>query len=559
MSTKTCPHCGAVLADNARFCIDCMTVLNHKRVIPPPQYTFTRWLQLTAAVLVLLLLVSGIGFWGYSRLPVSDVLTELPTTDTAEPSGTPPLPSTESEPLSTESGWAETPSNGTTTPDGGYTDADGEEPGNTTTAQPDYPLPQSTAGTHKPSGATAGNTDPVQPGHTLSQSTAGTHKPSGATADGGTVDITHTGSTVTTGKSQVSTTTTAGGANNTKTTPTTKNGAAPTTQSTGKATENKTNASTSRHLVYPTAVVTTTVTDSGNGRYTTRYTSTTRTPSPSTVSTSPTRPTETDTPPATTTTTTRAATTTTTKATTTKTTTKATTAAPEGSYWLTATPGNTTEDGLPIEEITWYYKAAESTVKNACVSYGVYPACSVCNYNYCTKTVSGIPVNEGVIVIGFDRPTSNGIYRVPAVIDGKPVVAVSRGYETKGCWFNDTDIAPTVKRLYLPPECISFGSYNTSASLRKCNNMERLYFTTTGTKYLCPGTLPKVTATIANQWTGCAQYLLYLYMRSSSPSNVSSPYSLYQLENGMDQNCVYNAFREIIYDDVVRAVYGGGV
>lgn len=521
---KKCPHCGVELAENARFCLHCMTTLNQKRVIPSPQYALRRWLHTAVAVLVFLSVISGVCITGYSRLNVTEGV----------PSNTHPVTVSTTHPVTVST----TP---TTTGTIIITDPFTGE----SMVVPEKPDPNDTA--------------------TQTEITDGNQQGT-ATLPGG-----------------VTLPSTSGDSNQ------------PATQST-----------TNRNIIYPTAVVT--VSGSADGRYTTGYTtsviqapypsipnqyipsdtiptsatsagntstsnipippsSTNNVPTPTsnapTVSTSPTRPVEsatTTTENTTTTTTTIKATTATTKKVTT-TTRMTTNASSSGSYWLTATPGNTTEDGQPIEEVTWYYEPVKGTgkVSTSCDQYLSH--CKGCESFYCTTTVSGIPIKDCIVVIGFDRPTSNGIYRVPAVIDGKPVVEVNMRYSTVGRHFNDADIADTVKRVYLPPECIELAP----GTLEKCTNLERLYFTTTGYYFLCPGALPNVTAYTINKNynTGhTRQYLLYLYTRNSrAPENARESFlsSVCQLESGYVQyELSYRAFCEIIYDDVVRALYGGG-
>lgn len=50
---KLCPHCNAQLEDHARFCLCCMTSLDEKEQIPPPEAPKRRWPLLLLAVLAL--------------------------------------------------------------------------------------------------------------------------------------------------------------------------------------------------------------------------------------------------------------------------------------------------------------------------------------------------------------------------------------------------------------------------------------------------------------------------------------------------------------------------
>ena len=74
---KQCPQCQASLADNARFCLHCMTPLNQKRVIPAPLYFPRRWLSSAAAVLALVMAVT-VGVNVFPRMAM--VSEEAPST-----------------------------------------------------------------------------------------------------------------------------------------------------------------------------------------------------------------------------------------------------------------------------------------------------------------------------------------------------------------------------------------------------------------------------------------------------------------------------------------------
>lgn len=109
----------------------------------------------------------------------------------------------------------------------------------------------------------------------------------------------------------------------------------------------------------------------------------------------------------------------------------------------------------------------------------------------CRKTFRyEIPISECVIITGFDAPTSNGIYRVPAAIDGKVVVGIDMSDAVPGaCHFNDEDIAPTVKRIYLPPELVMVER----DTFNLCTSIEALYFSS-HSLWLEPEAVPDPTA-----------------------------------------------------------------
>ena len=80
-----CPHCGAALRENARFCPICMTALNQKRVVPTPKYFPLRWLSLAAAVLVFVAAVwGGFRWWPQGeQAAIAPPATKTATTSTA--------------------------------------------------------------------------------------------------------------------------------------------------------------------------------------------------------------------------------------------------------------------------------------------------------------------------------------------------------------------------------------------------------------------------------------------------------------------------------------------
>lgn len=84
-----CPFCGADLAENARFCLYCMTSLEEKQAIrQKKQKHHKRWLAVLAAVLVFILILDSIWFMRTKKQPVtvpSGVWNEAETTDVSSP------------------------------------------------------------------------------------------------------------------------------------------------------------------------------------------------------------------------------------------------------------------------------------------------------------------------------------------------------------------------------------------------------------------------------------------------------------------------------------------
>lgn len=159
------------------------------------------------------------------------------------------------------------------------------------------------------------------------------------------------------------------------------------------------------------------------------------------------------------------ATTTTTQKPTTTTTQKPTTTTTRP-YWYDATPAAVTEDGLPIEEVEWTYKQITVSAFTGTKDDGAYFSHG---YYSVSETPSGIPVNQCIKVTGCSGVTSNGIYRVPAVIDGYVVAQV----DLSSC-FNQGSVAATVKRIYLPPDAVWF-----PGNLQNCSQLESVYVTST--------------------------------------------------------------------------------
>lgn len=245
-----------------------------------------------------------------------------------------------------------------------------------------------------------------------------------------------------------------------------------------------------------------------------------------------------------TTATTKATTTTTTKKpTTTATPTTTTTTRP---YWQDVTPASVTEDGLPIEEVEWYY---EPITKNSlgfsrCDSVD-YPNIIVPGTSR-TATPSGVPLNQCIKVTGCSAITSNGIYRVPAIIDGKVVAAVDFG-DT----FADKAVAQTVKRIYLPPDAIAL-----YGGIENCTNLEGLYITCVEC-WFTPDTLPDCGT---YSWGGVTIYNLEIFT-----NQWFTPIYIQSFSTGWDhvvyyafQGKVYDAQNKLLTDAQCQILYGGG-
>lgn len=343
---KRCPHCGADLRENARFCSACMTALTEKRVIPTPKYLPIRWLSVTAAVLVLCAAVWGV--WRTAQSPRPPIDGAVNTTAAPSVYG-----STGHTTLST-----------------------------TLTATPTPLVTLSTTGTSVTTSVTESRTQ--EPSAFSSRSGLVT----------GYIPTVPTSTTITT---------------------------APKNTATGRPTSISTTASSA-----------------------TTTTSTTQKPTTPTIAPKPAYPPEWDT-----------------------------------------VYRSTTEDNLPIEEVNWTYKAVGAKLQLSRYSLSVSPTGSI-SRTYTQTLLTHIPMSQCIILTGFDAPTSNGIYRIPAAIDGKVVVGVSMGGNEAGaCHFNDPDIAPTVKRIYLPPEMLMIGK-NT---INQCTALEGIYFGT-DTIWIEPEALP---------------------------------------------------------------------
>ena len=232
---------------------------------------------------------------------------------------------------------------------------------------------------------------------------------------------------------------------------------------------------------------------------------------------------------------------TTTTATRTTTTTQPTTTTTTKPYWQDVTPAAFTEDGLPIEEVTWTYEPITSS------TLGFY-RCTDTDYPHIsgnstsrTATPSGVPVNQCIKVTGCIGTTSNGIYRVPAMIDGKTVAVVDFG-DT----FADKSVALTVKRIYLPPDALRL-----QGGIENCTKLEGLYMTSPDF-WLSPDHLPDCGT---YSWGGVTYYNLTLYVPCDFNPIFIQYYSPYVWLYACKGN-VYDAEAGMLTDQKCQALYG---
>ncbi|MBQ7088026.1 MAG: zinc ribbon domain-containing protein [Clostridia bacterium] len=231
----------------------------------------------------------------------------------------------------------------------------------------------------------------------------------------------------------------------------------------------------------------------------------------------------------------------TTKAPTTTTKTPTTTTTTTRPYWQDVTPASFTEDGLPIEEVTWTYEPITSS------TLGFY-RCKDTDYPHITgnstsrtATPSGVPVNQCIKVTGCIGTTSNGIYRVPAMIDGKTVAVVDFG-DT----FADKSVALTVKRIYLPPDALRF-----QGGIENCTKLEGLYMTSPDF-WLNPDDVPDCGT---YSWGGVTYYNLTLHVPYDFNPIYIQYYSPYVWLYACKGN-VYDAEAGMLTDQKCQALYG---
>ena len=230
------------------------------------------------------------------------------------------------------------------------------------------------------------------------------------------------------------------------------------------------------------------------------------------------------------------------------TTTKKTTAAPTTTtttrpYWLDVTPAAVTEDGLPIEEVKWTYEPITGTSiwLSRCQRYDRPNSTDYATFR--SATPSGVPVNQCIKVTGCIGTTSNGIYRVPAIIDGKTVAAVDFGDS-----FANAATARTVKRIYLPPDLIYLDS-----GLETCTKLEGLYVTSPDC-WFTPEQLPDCGYYL---WGGVTMYNLTIYVPPKFNPIYISDYGpkvwLYACKGN-----TYDAEADHLSDKECQTLYGGG-
>ena len=220
-----------------------------------------------------------------------------------------------------------------------------------------------------------------------------------------------------------------------------------------------------------------------------------------------------------------------------KTTTTTTTTRP---YWEDAIPAAVTEDGLPIEEVRWIYEPITYDSLQLPRCYDDHPDSS---YSAITvsETPSGVPLNQCIKVTGCVGTTSNGIYRVPATIDGKVVACVNFNDS-----FADSEVALSVKRIYLPPDTIAF-----YGGIQQCTNLEALYFTAPKT-WFYHKTLP---LQIPSWYGGVKQYDLTIYTPGffypTFVWNLTPPVFMYACNGN-----IYDAEAALITNEQCQALYG---
>ena len=136
------------------------------------------------------------------------------------------------------------------------------------------------------------------------------------------------------------------------------------------------------------------------------------------------------------------------------------------------TVGTTTttvpQETVTTESLTWYYRAATAADYDA--------------------AQNGVAMADAIVVIGFDRIPQNGVYVVPATIDGKTVVGMDMT-QARGLAFDSSSVRRTVKALYLPPAVTTLAD----DLLAECIYLSDLYVA--GSElYLTPSALPSSAA-----------------------------------------------------------------
>jgi len=207
-------------------------------------------------------------------------------------------------------------------------------------------------------------------------------------------------------------------------------------------------------------------------------------------------------------------------------------------YWIDGTPSLFTEDGLPIEEVTWHYKPITQSSFSQ-FTHNIHQMVTI------RTSAAGTPLTECIQVTGFDGSASNGIYRIPATIDGKPVAIVDFGDSS-----SDPTLAATVKRIYLPPEVVYL-----KGDLTGCTNLKDLWFFSKSC-YFHSNILPEGT----ESWYGGVKfYPLTIHAQAGfKPTYYYTSESIYTLVSACGD--VYKANHSYFspYDPTILAMYGGG-
>ena len=110
-----------------------------------------------------------------------------------------------------------------------------------------------------------------------------------------------------------------------------------------------------------------------------------------------------------------------------------------------------------MEEVTWYY----------------YDTTGSSSEGFLIDMYGDGNFENTITICGFKNITSNGIYKIPDMIDGKTVVALNMSAgKSQGYTFSSADVIDTVKKVYLPPRLmVVIGE----SAFTKCPNITDLY------------------------------------------------------------------------------------